>query len=81
MLPDVCISCTYSTVACGCTVHLFIKRKGFPLVCKSIKMQDPGGMHVEGVLLLLGTVYFSIKFKLSCTVLPCNVGVKDGIAL
>ena len=56
-------------LALECTVNLCIACKGFLLACKSRKIaQDPGCVHVERVLLLMGTLCASIKLKLSCTV-------------
>ena len=55
-------------LACACTVRSYVTPKGFSFVCKLAKTCVHGCAHAIRVILNLGTVRVSIKFKSSCTV-------------
>ena len=59
----------------ACTVRSCVTREGFSFVCKFAKKPCVYGcVHAIHVILNMGTVHASIKFKSNCTVLIITNG-------
>ena len=69
-----CVSLVLANVYCvpglasACTVHSCVTREGFRLRVNLQKTRVHGCAHAIRVILNVGTVLVSIKFKSSCTV-------------